>query len=34
MATKVWDKENSQWSEEIELLKSIVNKTNHVETTK
>ena len=33
MATKVWDKQN-QWSEEIELLKSIVNKTNLVETTK
>ena len=32
MATKVWDKEN-QYSEEIELLKSIVNKTNLVETT-
>ncbi|SFA87746.1 Uncharacterized conserved protein YdeI, YjbR/CyaY-like superfamily, DUF1801 family [Flavobacterium swingsii] len=34
MATKVWDKQNDQWSEEIELLKSIVNKTNLVETTK
>lgn len=34
MATKVWDKENNQWSEEIELLKSIVNKTSLVETTK
>ena len=33
MATKVWDKQN-QWSEEIEILKSIVNKTNLVETTK
>ncbi len=34
MATKVWDKQNDQWSEEIELLKSIVNKTNLVETNK
>ncbi|WP_395058179.1 YdeI family protein [Flavobacterium sp.] len=34
MATKVWDKQHDQWSEEIELLKSIVNKTNLVETTK
>jgi uncharacterized protein YdeI (YjbR/CyaY-like superfamily) len=34
MATKVWDKQNDQWNEEIELLKSIVNKTSLVETTK
>ena len=34
MAIKVWDKQNDQWSEEIDLLKSIVNKTNLVETTK
>ncbi|WP_369793055.1 DUF1801 domain-containing protein [Flavobacterium sp. 316] len=30
---KIWDKAN-QWNEELELLKSIINTTNLIETTK
>jgi uncharacterized protein YdeI (YjbR/CyaY-like superfamily) len=30
---KVWNK-NNQWSEELEILKAIINKTELVETTK
>ncbi len=32
-ASKIWDK-NNQWTEEIDFLKSIVNKTELIETTK
>ncbi|WP_394758813.1 YdeI family protein [Flavobacterium sp.] len=34
MATKVWDKQNDQWTEEIDFLQSIVAKTELIETTK